>query len=95
MVSEDDVRKIAKLAHLAVSDEDLKKYQNQLSAILGYVEQLNAIDVSAVEATTHVHGSSNIFRLDEIKPSTEPKEALRNAPDTSGQFFRVPIIMDA
>ncbi len=94
MVTEEDVRKIAELAHLAISQEEVSKYQKQLNSILQYIDQLKSIDVSSVEAMTHVHGQTNVFRDDLVRPSMPVEDALRNAPDTSGQFIRVPIIKD-
>lgn len=94
MVSEDDVKKIAELAHLAVAPDEVSRYQRQLNSILQYIDKLKAIDVNNVEATTHVHGSNNVFRADEVVPSMPIEDALKNASDLSGQFLRVPIIKD-
>ena len=93
MIGKDDVLKIARLANLLVSEEEGEPLTADLNAILGYVEKLNTIDVSAVEPMSHVHGSVNVFRQDEVQPSMDLEEGLRNVPDRSGRFIRVPIIV--
>ena len=94
MISEDDVKKIASLAHLGLSDGELKKLPAELGSILDYVQQLQKLPLDGVEPTSHVHGSKNIFREDQVELSMPTEEGLQNAPDTSGRFIRVPIIIE-
>ena len=94
MISDDDVRKIAKLAHLTVTDGEVKKFGTELNAIIGYVQQLEKLDVSGVEPMSHVHGSTNVFRDDVVQESLPVEALLSIAPDKSGRFIRVPIIID-
>lgn len=94
MFTEDDVKKIAKLAYLTLTPEQIKKYASELASVFGYVKKLESYDVTNVEPTSHVHGSINFFREDVVKPSMPASEGLLNAPDRSGNFFRVPIIID-
>lgn len=93
MITEEDVKKIAKLAHLYVNDAERAGLTNELNAILGYVEQLNKIDVSGVSPLSHVHGVVNVFREDAVEPSLDNAQALSNAPDKSGRFIRVPLVI--
>lgn len=93
-LTEDDVKKIASLANLTFSPEELSRFTNELSSIFGYVEQLQKIDVSNIEPTSHVHGATNFFRPDVVEPSLPIEDGLSNAPDRSGRFIRVPIIID-
>ena len=93
MIGKDDILKIARLANLLVSEQEGEVLTTDLNAILGYVKKLDEIDVSSVEPMSHVHGSVNIFRQDEAQPSMDPEEGLRNVPDRSGRFIRVPIIV--
>ncbi|MGH7291234.1 MAG: Asp-tRNA(Asn)/Glu-tRNA(Gln) amidotransferase subunit GatC, partial [Myxococcota bacterium] len=91
-----DVRRIALLARLDLTEEQVGRYQEQLSAVLGHMDQLRAIDVSGVEPMSHPGGGVN--RLDEDRarmPSdTLPTEALlRIAPATMGQFVQVPKVI--
>lgn len=94
MISKETVLKVANLARLSVDDAKAQKYSVALSAIFGHMEKLQSVDVSSVEPMTHVHGSKNILREDVVEPSLSPTDALLNAPDRNGQFFRVPLIKD-
>lgn len=94
MIPKELVKKVAVLGRLAIDEEKATKYSVALSAIFGHMEKLKSVDVSNVEPMTHVHGSKNVFRADEMKESFSVKEAIQNAPDSSGQFFRVPLIKD-
>lgn len=94
MFTEDDVKKIAKLSFLELSPEEISKFTKELAAVFGYVQKLQAYDVSQVQPTSHVHGSTNFFREDKVEPSMSTAEGLQNAPDRSGNFIRVPIIIE-
>ncbi|MCS7163775.1 MAG: Asp-tRNA(Asn)/Glu-tRNA(Gln) amidotransferase subunit GatC [Thermodesulfovibrio sp.] len=93
-ISKEQVRHIAMLSRLELSEKEIELYQEQLSRILDYVEKLNEIDTTSVEPTSHVIELKNVFREDEVKPSLSRDEALRNAPDSTDKFFRVPKIID-
>lgn len=93
-ISKEQVKHIAMLSRLELSEKEIELYQEQLSRILDYVEKLNEIDTTSVEPTSHVIELKNVFREDEVKPSLSRDEALRNAPDSTDKFFRVPKIID-
>ena len=95
MISDSEVRKIAALANLLPNEEELKRFATQLNSILDYVAKLKQVDVSTVAPTSHMHGTKNVFRDDELVSSMSIDDALRNAPDKSGRFFRVPLIIDS
>ena len=94
MISKEEVMKIAGLAHLYVNETELPEYAEKLGRILDYVKQLQSVDVSGITPMSHVHGSTNVFREDEIQPSMEVKCLTQNAPDMNGRFIRVPIIVE-
>jgi len=75
-LTDDDVRHIAKLARLAVSDAEVKKFVKELSSILQYVEMLNELDTENVEPTAQVTGLTNVFREDTVRPSEATTEEL-------------------
>lgn len=75
-LSSDDVRHIAKLARLNLSDEEVKKFTRELSSILEYVDQLKEVDTKDVIPTAQVTGLHNSFRADEVKPSQADADAL-------------------
>lgn len=94
MIDDNEVKKIAKLAYLDLDESQLAKFKAEINSILGYVQKLDDADVSKVSAMSHVHGSANVFREDIAQKTLTNEEALKNAPDTSGRFIRVPIIID-
>lgn len=89
-----DVRKVASLARLSLSDEELRSCGDQLSSILDYVRLLDEVDISGVAPMTHPVPAENIFRDDRMMPSLPREAALANAPKTDGQFFEVPKILE-
>src|SRR5688572_10756303 len=90
----DQVRKVASLARLELSEDDLARMQRELSAILDYVDQLQQLDTDGVEPLAHPLPVRNVFRADEPAPSLPVDEALRNAPARAGDYFAVPAVFD-
>jgi aspartyl-tRNA(Asn)/glutamyl-tRNA(Gln) amidotransferase subunit C len=88
-----DVEKIAALAHLEFTPDDLGKFTGQLNRILEYVEKLNEIDTSSVEITYHPNSYPDVFRTDEIKEGLPIDKVLQNAPEKSWQYFVVPKVV--
>ncbi len=92
-----EVLKIADLAKLHFSEEELDAFTVQFQRILDYIEQLKEADVEEVEPTSHVSLTADferhIFREDEIKPSLPVEESLANAPDAGSGHFRVPKVI--
>jgi aspartyl-tRNA(Asn)/glutamyl-tRNA(Gln) amidotransferase subunit C len=93
-ISRDQVEHIAELAKLALTDEEIEMYTDQLSAILDYVDQLKALDTSAIPPTASVLPLSNVLRPDAAAASLPTAEALANAPDAVQDQFRVPAVLD-
>ncbi|MFT4559323.1 MAG: aspartyl-tRNA(Asn)/glutamyl-tRNA(Gln) amidotransferase subunit C [Planctomycetaceae bacterium] len=94
MLSPEDVQKVATLARLKLTDEELQQIGQQLGGILDYVAVLDEVDVSGVEPMAHVADVSNAFRADETRPSLPREESLSNAPKTDGKYFLVPQILE-
>jgi aspartyl-tRNA(Asn)/glutamyl-tRNA(Gln) amidotransferase subunit C len=86
---------IARLSRLSISEDEKKTFGSQLSNILDYIEKLNELDTSGVEPTSHVIELTNVLREDVLRPSLPLDEALGNAPDRSGKFYRVPQIIES
>ncbi|HEY1186369.1 MAG TPA: Asp-tRNA(Asn)/Glu-tRNA(Gln) amidotransferase subunit GatC [Gemmata sp.] len=93
-LSLEQVAKVAKLARLEMSEPDLARMQQQLSAILDYIDQLNQLDTEGVEPLAHPLPVQNVFRPDEPTPSLPPDAALQNAPSKVGDYFGVPAVFD-
>lgn len=88
-----DVEHIAELARLKFSNEELENFTSQLNQILEYVEKLNELNTDNVEPLSHPVEGVNAFRADELKPSINREEALKNAPDSDNEFFKVPKVI--
>lgn len=86
-LTRDQVKKVAKLANLPLSIDEVEKYSEQLSAILDYIDQLDRVDTSGVEATFNVTGLSNVLSGDEVKPGLTQDQALANAQSKKNGFF--------
>jgi aspartyl-tRNA(Asn)/glutamyl-tRNA(Gln) amidotransferase subunit C len=93
-INEGQVRKVAKLSRLDLSDGELAQFTEQLSAILDYVEKMNELDTDGVEPLAHCLPISNCFREDIVSESLGSERALANAPQRDGDFFKVPKILD-
>ncbi|MBO8130295.1 MAG: Asp-tRNA(Asn)/Glu-tRNA(Gln) amidotransferase subunit GatC [Candidatus Marinimicrobia bacterium] len=89
-VDKELVKKIADLARITLTEEEVELYATQLSKILDYMEQLNELDTTNVEPVSHVQNVVNVFREDKVKKSLDIKEVLQNAPEKEGSFFKVP-----
>lgn len=93
-IDRETVRKVALLARLEFDDAALERYGTQLGAILDYIDQLKALDVSKIDPLVHAGDFSNVLRDDEPRPCLSTEEALTNAPDRVGPFFTVPKIIE-
>ncbi|RSL31754.1 Asp-tRNA(Asn)/Glu-tRNA(Gln) amidotransferase subunit GatC [Salibacterium salarium] len=93
-ISKDQVRHVAHLARLSVTEDEVDTFTEQLDAIIGFAEQLNELDTENVEATTHVLDIHNVLREDEERPSLAREEALKNAPDQENGQVKVPSVLE-
>ena len=94
MIERKDVEHVARLARLALTDAELERMRDQLNGILAYIEKLNALETEGVEPTSHAVPLVNVMRDDEPGPCLPRDEALANAPERAGEFFRVPRIIE-
>ena len=92
--AEIDIKYVAHLARLHLTDDEEKKLGAQLDGILGYIEKLKELDVTGVEPTAHAVPMVNVTRADEIRPSLPHDDALRNAPKQANGLFIVPKIVE-
>ena len=90
----DTVKRVASLARIAVSDQQADKMQGELNAILGFVEQLNEVDVAGVEPMTSVVDVKMKKRVDEITDGNKADDIVANAPETDDHFFMVPKVIE-
>lgn len=88
------VEHVAGLARLSFDQKEKELFTRQLDAILSHVDKLNELDTTGVEPTSHVLPIKNVFKDDSPRESLSPDEALSNAPERSGDFYRVPKIIE-
>lgn len=96
-LNESDVRYVAELAHLELTDEEVKKFKPQLDAILGYMQKLNQLDTTNVEPMTQVialDSSNPSLRVDQVRESFSQQVAVANAPGAEGGYFKVPRVIE-
>ncbi|HLS90460.1 MAG TPA: Asp-tRNA(Asn)/Glu-tRNA(Gln) amidotransferase subunit GatC [Limnochordia bacterium] len=94
IIERKDVEHIARLARLALSEEEKELIQRQLETILEYAAILNEVDTEGVEPSAHVVALTNVLRPDERRPSMPKEKALANAPEARDGYFYVPRILD-
>ena len=93
-VSDADVKKIAKLARLRLSEAEVALYGGQLAKILDSMAELAAADTSGVAPTASVLGAVNVMRDDEPKPFEDAEALLANAPERDGPYFKVKKVLE-
>jgi aspartyl-tRNA(Asn)/glutamyl-tRNA(Gln) amidotransferase subunit C len=93
-ITVDEVRRIASLAKIAVTDDEAEKLAKDLASILEYVDQLDAVDTTGLEPTYQVTGLTNVKRKDEvIDYGTERKDLLKNVHRTRDGYIEVPKVL--
>jgi aspartyl-tRNA(Asn)/glutamyl-tRNA(Gln) amidotransferase subunit C len=93
-IEESQVRHIAALARISLSESEIESFTQQLSDILDQFEILQNIDTTNVAPTAHVAGLDNVLRDDEPRDSLESEQSLLNAPRRRGDFFQVRAVLD-
>jgi aspartyl-tRNA(Asn)/glutamyl-tRNA(Gln) amidotransferase subunit C len=93
-ISKKEVEKIAQLARLELSKDEIKTYSEQLSDILAYVNQLQEVDTKHVPTTTQVTGLSNVMREDVVIGCDNPEELVKQAPEHENNLIKVKAVFD-
>jgi aspartyl-tRNA(Asn)/glutamyl-tRNA(Gln) amidotransferase subunit C len=93
-LTREEVLHIADLAKLALTDDEVALYGEQLSDILAHAEVLNRLDTAAIPPTAHVTETRNVYREDVPRESLAPEEALSNAPDRQDDWVRVRAVFE-
>jgi len=92
-ITRQEVRHVALLARLELSEEEEQRMTGQMNGILEYMDKLNELETKDVEPTTHAIQLQNVFRPDSVQDSLDRKNSLANAPGTDGVNFVVPRII--
>ena len=93
-VDEKLISKLEKLAKLKLSAEEKSKLRTELESILDMIEKLNEVDTEGVDPLIYVLQEHNVWRADEVKGEIERKDTFKNAPDSDGEYFKVPKVID-
>ena len=88
-----DVEKLAHLSRLELTEEELANMESDMNKMLQFVEKINELDLEGVEPLAYVSDEVNILREDDVKQDITHEEALKNAPDTDTDYFRVPKVI--
>ncbi len=94
MIDAEQVRHVAALARLALSDAEVERLQQQLGQILEAFEALNELDVGQISPTAQVVPLTNVERDDRARPSLRPEQVMQNAPRVEAHQIRVPAVLD-
>ena len=87
------IEKLAHLSRLEFNSKEKNEIKNDLQKMIAFVEKLNELDISGVEPLLHMTDEVNVLREDEVKGSIGRDEALKNAPEHDGRFFKVPKVI--
>ena len=93
MIDREQVRKVAHLARLELTESEEEQFTRELGGILDYIEQLQELDTENVPPTTRAIDVSNITRADQLEPYQDRDALLQNSPEQDGDYFRVPKIL--
>ena len=93
-VTEKDIKTVAVLSRLSVSEAEMPKYIEQMESILSYIDRLGELDTENIQPTTYALPMQNVFREDVVKPSIDRELALSNAPLKEDGYFKVPKILE-
>jgi aspartyl-tRNA(Asn)/glutamyl-tRNA(Gln) amidotransferase subunit C len=92
-ITRGDVEHVARLARLALSEEEIEEFTGQLATILEHAARISALDTADVEPTAHPFPLTNVLRPDRPRPGLDRDEVLAMAPETADDRFRVPRIL--
>ncbi|MCT7978281.1 Asp-tRNA(Asn)/Glu-tRNA(Gln) amidotransferase subunit GatC [Laspinema olomoucense] len=93
MIDREQIRKVAHLARLELTEAEEEQFTTQVGSILEYFEQLSELDTENIKPTTRAIDVSNVTRPDELQPFTDLQSIMNAAPDVEGDFFKVPKIL--
>lgn len=87
------VDNLAKLSHLSFTEQERKEIKSDLQEMITFIEKLKEVNTDGVEPLIHMSSNVNILRDDVVQGSVSRVEALKNAPDSDGTFFKVPKVI--
>ena len=92
-IKKEEVKHIANLSNLNLSDAEIEKYTNDLKEIVSFANQVSEVDTSKVSETSFISENVNVFRKDEVIESMKREELLQNAPSSNGEAYSIPHVL--
>lgn len=92
-ITKEEIQNLGHLSRLEISDQMMETTEKALNDILDYVAELETLDLEGVQPMAHAVQLTNVLRKDEVKPSLEHEQALRNAPESEDGYFKVPRVV--
>lgn len=92
-LTEEEVKKIASLCRISLTDAEVLKFQKELTTVLDYVSALQQVDTEGVEEISQVTGLSNVFRPDQVVPSEITDEIIKRFPESQGRLLKIKSIL--
>lgn len=93
-IKNEDIKHLAKLSMLNLSDEEIEKYAQNMQDIVGFANTVNELDTDGIEESAFISEAFNVFRKDEVKESLSREELLKNAPSSNGEAYSLPNMME-
>ncbi|BDC36485.1 MAG: Asp-tRNA(Asn)/Glu-tRNA(Gln) amidotransferase subunit GatC [Candidatus Methanoliparum thermophilum] len=93
MIDKKTLEHIGKLAKIELDDKDIDEFLPQLQSILDLFDEINSVETETVEPTFHVFGLKNVFREDDVKPSLDREDVLKNVPKKEKDYVKSPKIL--
>jgi aspartyl-tRNA(Asn)/glutamyl-tRNA(Gln) amidotransferase subunit C len=93
-ITKEEVLHVAKLARLNLTEEETERLMSDMGSIIGFADKLNELDTEGVVPTAHAIPMQNAFREDEVKPSYDREDILKNAPSSDGDGFLIPKVVE-
>lgn len=92
-ISKEEILRIAKLSSLKIKQEEIEEYRKNLQNILNFANTINSIDTEKIEETNGISSNVNVLREDEVKEFEDVKALMQNAPEKSGNMFKIPKVI--
>ncbi len=93
-IKKEDIKHIANLSMLNLSDEEIEKYTKDMEQIVEFANKINEIDTSKIEESAFALDATNVFRKDEVRESFDRELLLSNAPSSNGEAYSLPNVME-
>ena len=92
-IKKEEIKRIAKLASLNLSEEAIEKLTKEMGSIIGFADTVSSVDTDGIEVSNNALDKNNVFRKDEVKEFTDTDELLKNCIDTEDHMYKIPKVI--